>query len=628
MSSSSQYALLRERRFLPLFLTQTFGALNDNIYKQALIILVTFVTTSVTQEQGQVLVQVAAALFILPFFLFSATAGQLADKLDKAQMTRWVKALELMIMLIGGIGFVTGNITLLILMLFLMGTQSSIFGPIKFGVLPQYLDDRELVGGNGMIEMATFLAILIGTIIGGSLIEWKGYGAWAVYGIVIAVAVAGMIAAWQMPKAPAPDPLLKVNYNLATATWDILRELTRHRTVFLSCLGVSWFWFYGSIYFTQLPYYTETVLGGSSAVLTLLLTVFSIGTGVGSLLCERMSGHRVEIGLVPFGSIGMTVFGIDLYFATPLAPLGDEIGVAAFLAAPGTGRLLFDLFGMAVFGGFFIVPLFAMIQQQSAAAIRSRIIAANNVLNAAFMVAAALFSIALTSVFGTSIPVLLLIVAILNAVVAFYIYSLVPEFLLRFLSWLLINALYRVRPKGLDQIPEEGPVLLVCNHVSYVDALIVGGCIRRPVRFVMYYKIFQLPVLSFLFKTARAIPIAGYKEDPKLMEEAFEQVSLELRAGNVVCIFPEGALTADGEIAGFRPGVERILERDPVPVVPLALTGLWGSLFSRYHRSGGRMWPRKLWSRIGLIADQPIAPEQADAETLEAKVRAMRGDLA
>ena len=627
MSSSSQYALLRERRFLPLFLTQTLGALNDNIYKQALIAMVTF-SVLISDERGQFLVQVAAALFILPFFLFSATAGQLADKLDKAQLTRWVKGLELLIMLIGGFGFVTGNITLLILMLFLMGTQSALFGPIKFGVLPQYLDDRELVGGNGLIEMATFLAILIGTIIGNTLIKWEGVGAWVVFAVVVVVAIAGIFSAWKMPKAPAPDPLLKVDYNPATSTWNILRELMRHRTVFLSCLGVSWFWFYGSIYFTQLPHYTKIVLGGGSSVLTLLLTVFSVGTAVGSLLCERMSGHRVEIGLVPFGSIGMTVFGVDLYFATPLAPLGQEIAVGAFLAAPGTGRLLFDLFGMAVFGGFFIVPLFAMIQQQSAAAIRSRIIAANNVLNAAFMVAAALFSIALTSLFATSIPMLLLIVAVLNAVVAIYIYSLVPEFLLRFLSWLLINALYRVRPKGLDQIPEDGPVLLVCNHVSYVDALIVGGCIRRPVRFVMYYKIFQLPVLSFLFRTARAIPIAGYKEDPKLMEDAFDQVSQELRAGNVVCIFPEGALTADGEIAQFRAGVERILQADPVPVVPLALTGLWGSMFSRFHRTGGRMWPRKLWSRIGLVAGAKIEPDAADAAALEVQVRALRGDLA
>ena len=280
------------------------------------------------------------------------------------------------------------------------------------------------------------------------------------------VALAGMISAWNMPKAPAADPLLRIDYNPISATWNIVRELTRHRTVFLSCLGVSWFWFYGSIYFTQLPYFTKEVLGGGSGVLTLLLTVFSIGTGVGSLLCERMSGHRVEIGLVPFGSIGMTVFGIDLFFATPLVPLGNEITVAAFLQAPGTWRLLFDLFGMAVFGGFFIVPLFAMIQQQSAAAIRSRIIAANNILNAAFMVAAALFSIALTSFAEVSIPQLLLIVAVLNALVAIYIYSLVPEFLLRFLSWLLINALYRVRPKGLDQIPEEGPVLLEIHEMT------------------------------------------------------------------------------------------------------------------------------------------------------------------
>lgn len=621
----SQYGLLRERRFLPLFLTQSLGALNDNVYKQALIVLVTFMTIGLQPSDKDLLINVAAALFILPFFLFSATAGQLADKLDKAAMTRWVKGLEVLIMGMAAVGFISNNIPLLFAVLFLMGTQSTLFGPIKYGVLPQYLDDRELVGGNGLIEMATFLAILVGTIIGGSLIRWPDYGVWVISALIIVLALAGLATAFAMPKVAPTDPGLKVDLHLPRATWGILKELTHHRTVFLSCLGVSWFWFYASIYFTQLPNYTSEILGGNPAVLTLLLTVFSIGTGIGSLLCERMSGHRVELGLVPFGSIGMTVFGVDLYFATPTLPFGSEIGALAFLQAEGSGRLLFDLFGMAVFSGFFIVPLFAIIQQRSEPAIRSRIIAANNILNAIFMVAAALIAIVFLNVAGLSIPQLLLVTAIFNAVVALYIYGLVPEFLLRFLTWILINTIYRVRTKGLERIPEEGPVLLVCNHVSYVDALIIGGSVRRPVRFVMYYKIYRLPLLNFLFRTARTIPIAGAKEDPAMLTSAFEQISAALRNGDVVCIFPEGGLSADGQIQPFRAGIERALAQDPVPVLPLALRGLWGSMFSR---SGGLPWPRKLWSRIELHAGPLLTPTESTAAALEAHVRKLREDRA
>jgi 1-acyl-sn-glycerol-3-phosphate acyltransferase len=622
----SQFALLRERRFLPLFLTQALTALNDNVFKQALIILVTFMTIGLQASEIDLLINVAAALFILPFFLFSATAGQLADKLDKAAMTRWVKGMEVLIMGLAAVGFLTNNVPLLFVVLFLMGAQSSLFGPIKYGVLPQYLDDRELVGGNGLIEMATFLAILVGTIIGGTLVEWPGSGLWMVSAMVLLLALAGLASAWAMPPAAPTDPGLKIDLNLFRATWDILRQLTRHRTVFLSCLGVSWFWFYGSIYFTQLPNYTREVLGGDSSVLTLLLTVFSVGTGIGSLLCERMSGHKVELGLVPFGSIGMTAFGVDLYFATPNQPLGEMLGAMAFWQAPGSGRLLFDLFGMAVFSGFFIVPLFAIIQQRSEPAIRSRIIAANNILNAIFMVTAALTAIVFLNIAGLSIPQLLLVTAIFNAVVALYIYGLVPEFLLRFLTWILINTIYRVRTEGLQRIPEEGPVLLVCNHVSYVDALIIGGSVRRPVRFVMYYKIYRLPLLNFLFRTAKTIPIAGAKEDPAMLATAFEQISAALRNGDVVCIFPEGGLTADGQMQPFRGGVERALAQDPVPVLPLALRGLWGSLFSRYHRSGGIPWPRKLWARIELHAGPLLTPAESTAKALETYVRNLRGD--
>ncbi|HSE13633.1 MAG TPA: MFS transporter [Rudaea sp.] len=629
MAEGNQFQLLRERRFLPFFLTQALGAFNDNVFKNALVILVAFLTARLSAADVNFYTNLAAALFILPFLLFSATSGQLSDKYDKARLAQFVKVLEIAIMLVACAGFVTNSIGLLMAMLFMMGLHSTLFGPLKYGLLPQVLADNELVGGNGLIEMGTFLAILLGTILGSTLIRAEGIGAWLVGATTIALAVAGLGCALAMPRAAPVDPGLKINWNPFSETWRNLGYIRSNRTIFLSCLGISWFWFYGSIYFTQLPNYTKEVLGGNPGVYTLILTLFSIGIGLGSVLCERLSGHKVEIGLVPFGSIGMTVFGADLYFAHPGSSGQLGLDVAAMLGQAHIWRVLIDLSLMAIFSGFFIVPLFALVQARSDPARRSRVIAANNILNALFMVVAAGLSAVLLNKAGLSIPGLLLATALLNAVVAIYIYTLVPEFLLRFIDWLLINTLYRIRPQGLENIPENGPVLLVCNHISFMDPLIIMGCVRRPVRFVMYYKIFETPVVKYVFRAAKAIPIAGAKEDAGIMERAFAAVDRELADGNIVCIFPEGGITRDGTIQRFRPGMERILAQRPVPVVPLALRGLWGSLFSRRDSTLGRMrLPRRFWSKIELVAGPAVPPEQANAALLEAKVRELRGDAA
>jgi 1-acyl-sn-glycerol-3-phosphate acyltransferase len=629
MADTNQFQLLRERRFLPFFLTQALGAFNDNVFKNALVILVAFLTAQLSSADVNFYTNLAAALFILPFLLFSATSGQLSDKYDKARLAQLVKLLEIVIMLVACAGFVTRNIPLLMAMLFMMGLHSTLFGPLKYGLLPQVLDERELVGGNGLIEMGTFLAILLGTILGSTLIRAESLGAWLVGGATISFAVIGLICALAMPRAAPVDPQLRINWNPFSETWRNLGYIRSNRTIFLSCLGISWFWFYGSIYFTQLPNYTKEVLGGDPGVYTLILTLFSIGIGLGSILCERLSGHKVEVGLVPFGSIGMTVFGADLYFAHPASSGQLALGVTAMLSQPHIWRVLIDLVLMAIFSGFFIVPLFALVQARSDPARRSRVIAANNILNALFMVVAAGLSALLLNKAGLSIPGLLLATALLNAAVAIYIYTLVPEFLLRFIDWLLINTLYRIRPQGLENIPEHGPVLLVCNHISFMDPMVIMGCVRRPVRFVMYYKIFETPVIKYLFRAAKAIPIAGKKEDAALMERAFAEVDRELADGNIVCIFPEGGITRDGSIQRFRPGVERILAQRPVPVVPLALRGLWGSIFSRADSTLGRMrLPRRFWSRIELVAGAAIAPADVTAELLEEKVRALRGDAA
>ncbi len=619
----NQFRLLRERRFLPFFLTQFLGAFNDNVYKNSLVLVITFHAATLSTISSATLVNVCAALFILPFFLFSATAGQIADKFEKARLIRFVKLFEITIMIVAAVGFARQSLTLLLAALFLMGLHSTVFGPVKYSILPQQLRDDELVGGNALVETGTFVAILIGTILAGLL---AAAATDVVSAVVIGVAIAGWLVSRTIPPAEAADPQLRINWNPITETWRNLAFARGNRTVFLSILGVSWFWAYGALLLTQLPTLGKDVLGGSEQVVTVLLAVFSVGVAAGSLACERLSGHKVELGLVPFGSIGLTVFAVDLYFASPTTPPGTVLSVAAFAAAPQSWHVMADLFLLGLFGGFYIVPLYALIQSRSEPQHRSRIIAGNNILNACFMVAAALAAIAFIEA-GLSIPQMILVAGLVNAAVALYIYRLVPEFLLRFIAWLLIHSIYRLDKRGLENVPDEGAAIVVCNHVSFVDAVIVMGACRRPMRFVMDHRIFRTPVLSFVFREGRAIPIAPAREDPALMEHAFDEIAGALAAGEVVAIFPEGAITRTGELQPFRSGITRILERTPVPVIPMALSGLWGSAFSRQFSGVGRMLPRRLFARIRVSAGRALAPSEADPERLFERVLALRGPV-
>ena len=623
---SQQLGLLRERRFLPFFCTQFLGAFNDNVYKNALIIMLAFHAAALTTMSAGLLVNLCAGLFILPFFLFSATAGQIADKYDKARIIRYVKLFEIGIMIIGAIGFLQTNLALLITALFLMGLHSTIFGPVKYSILPQHLRTPELVGGNGMVEMGTFLAILLGTVLGGILIAQHN-GAMVVAATVIAIACAGYVISRAIPTAPPAAPDLSINWNPVTETWANLRFTRLNRTVFLSVLGISWFWFYGATLLAQFPSYCKDVLGGDEHVATLMLTTFSIGVGTGSLLCERLSGGKIEIGLVPFGSIGLTLFALDLYLASPTAVAGDLTGIDNFIGHASNWRILFDLVMIGLFGGFYIVPLYALIQTRAERSHQSRIIAGNNILNALFMVVSAIMAIALLQA-GVTIPQLFLVTAVLNAVVAVYIYALVPEFLVRFIVWLLVHSVYRLDKRGLEAIPDEGPAVVVCNHVSVVDALIIAAACRRPIRFVMDHRIFRIPLLNFVFRTSKTIPIASSKENPQLLEKAYDDIAAALANGDVVGIFPEGRITDNGELYPFRSGISRILQRTPVKVVPLALRGLWGSFFSR---KGGpamtqpaRIFPFK---KIALVAGSPVAADRATPEYLQQAVATLRGSM-
>jgi hypothetical protein len=421
------------------------------------------------------------------------------------------------------------------------------------------------------------------------------------------------------------DPGLAINWNPFTETWKNLRFAQGNRVVWLSMLGISWFWFYGATFLAQFAGFARDVLGGNEHVVTALLALFSVGIGIGSLLCERLSGRRVELGLVPFGSIGLTLFAIDLWLASRHLRATELAGLEVFLREPAHWRVAADLTLIGLFGGFYIVPLYALIQERSEPSHRSRILAANNILNALFMVASAGLAIVLLGQ-GLSIPQVFLVTAVMNAAVAVFIYGLVPEFLMRFLAWLLIHTMYRVDKEGLEHIPQEGPCIVVCNHVSYVDAVVIAACVRRPIRFVMDHRIFRLPLLSFIFRTMRTIPIAPAKEDATLKTRAFAEAAEALRAGEIVGIFPEGRLTSDGELARFRPGVQEMLEGTPVPVVPMALRGLWGSFFSRSCEGKAMRRLRGIYSRIALVVAPPVAPADVTLEGLQQAVLALRGE--
>ncbi len=615
----NQFALLGQRRFAPFFWTQFLGAGNDNLFKFAFTVMVTYqlqLDWLKPAEAGLVI----GALFILPFLLFSATAGQATDKYDKTRVIRFVKNLEIAIMALAACGFWVSHVPLLLGCVFLMGLHSTIFGPVKFAYLPQHLNERELTGGNGMVEMGTFVAILLGQVAGGLLVAVPDVGRHWVAVACVLLAVLGRLTAQAVPPSPSTDPGIRINWNPVTETWRNLMLARQNIVVFRSLLGISWMWFFGAVFLSLFPAFAKDVLHGNEQVASLLLVVFSVGIGVGSLLCEVLSRRHVEIGLVPLGAIGMSVFSIDLYFAARALPPAEALGLARFLAQPAHWRVMADLALLALFAGLYSVPMYALIQLRSQPSHRARIIAANNILNALFMIASSLIVGVLLKA-GFTLPQVFLFTGLLNAVVAFYIFMLVPEYLLRFLAFVLSRCIYRYRVQGDHHIPVKGPAILVCNHVSFVDAVLLMAASPRPIRFIMDHQIFRIPVLGWMFKLAKAIPIAPQREDPQVYERAFAEAGAVLHDDELVCIFPEGGITKDGSLGEFKGGVMKLLALRAVPVVPMALTNLWGSYFSRVEGAAmTRPFRRGLWSRVGLVADVPVAPAEATPALLRERV--------
>lgn len=622
MSSDRHPSLLRQRKFLPYFITQFFGAFNDNIFKNVLLLFVAFAGAGALPISSNLFINLAAGLFILPFFLFSASAGVLADKYEKSWFIRKVKLFEIAIMALGAIGFITESYGVLLLLLFLMGTQSAFFGPVKYALLPQNLNDKELVPGNALVEAGTFIAILIGTLGAGIIASSENAKYLAAFCVVL-FALLGYLSSRFIPFSAASAPNLTFRWQPYQQTKHTLSICKSDRVVFQCIMAISWFWFLGAAYLTQFPNFTKVYLNGTESAVSFLLALFSIGIALGSLLCNWISNHRIEVGIVPIGALGITIFGYLMATSIP-GDLPQFQTFSEFIAFQDYWLLFFYLLMIGASGGLFIVPLYALMQHRAKETERAQVIAGLNIFNSFFMVGSAVLGIVCLSVIEMTIPQLFALLAVLNLLVTVYLFMQVPIFVVRFVVWMLTHTIYRVKHKNLHHLPESGGALIVCNHVSYMDALLLSAVCPRLIRFVMEEDYANLtPIRGFLRRTG-VIPISASNRNS--IRRAFNDVEQALAEGDIVCIFPEGKLTSDGEIQEFMRGIDIILRRSPVPVIPVALKGLWGSYFSRCKGSACKGLPTRFWSKLEIEAGSPVQPNDATAQLMFEKVRELRGD--
>nr|WP_286009696.1 MFS transporter [Salinicola sp. S1-1-2] len=614
--------MLTQRRFAPFFWTQALGAFNDNLFKNVLLLLLTFVAVPRYGWDTGLLNNLAAGLFILPFFLFSAWGGTLADHLDKQRLVRRLKLLELVTMLVAAAAIWFEAFGLLLALLFMMGTQSALFGPVKYAILPQHLAATELLRGNAWVNLGTFVSILLGTLLAGVLASLEG--AWAraaIAGALIVIALVGVVASLGIPPAP-PSEHGRVPWRPFSGSWRVLRDGLRGRNVRAALFGISFFWFLGACYLTQLPAWVRDVVHGSEGAVSFMIGAFAVGVGLGALLCARLSAGRLELGLVPLGALVIGVSGIELAAQGPLP--GEHLALVALLQMTDFWRMSTLLALVGLGGGLYSVPLYTLMQLASPEARRARVVAANNILNALFMILAAAFGIVMLSVLALPLTTLFACLGWLTLTLGVLLLVRNPRPALRLSIFALVRVLYRLRCRGRHNVPAEGPALVVCNHVSFMDALVLGGACPRPLRFMMDRPIYESPWLNWFFRIAGAIPVDSDRRDPGGVRRALEEVSRALRNGEVVMIFPEGRLTPDGDVHAFRRGLDLVLARDPVPVVPAALSGLWGSWTSNKDGKALSKWPRRLRARVLLVFGEPIPAGYSPRRTLERRVRGLK----
>ena len=607
--SIGQFRLLAKRRLGPLAASRLLGAVNTNLCRA---VLVGTLFGSGVMEAGLGSSLLLLLLLVAPFCVLPPLAGALGDALDKARLIRVAKLGGIGIAALAALAFLVPSAPVLFVALVLVGVLAAFLSPLEYALLPQHLSAREVNAGNGMVHAATFVGLLLGGVLG-----LVGGGAPALAVVPLVLAAAAYSASRVVPSAPA------VRTQSTTERWSPLREtlaafalVRQNRPVAQSMLGVAWFWLLVALYPVLLTFAPD---GLAARAVLWLIAVLLGGAAIGALLCDGLSRRRVELGLVPIGAVGVSLVGVHVAFAIA-ALVGDSGGAQTEFALDSW--LLFEFGLLGAFASLFAVPLQANIQVRAEAAWRARVMAASHVLAALFVGGGVLLALGLFTL-GSNLPTLLLALAAVNLGVAAYIVRQVPEFAMRFVVWAVSHIFYRIRREGLAAIPASGPAVLVCNHVSYVDALLLAGAVHRPIRFVIYKPIYDIPVLNFVFRTGRTIPIAAEREDPRALGAAYAAIRAGLADGDLLCIFPEGRLTEDGQLGVFRKGIERIVADSPVPVVPMALRGLWGSFFSRHGKGPFHRLKGRIWSRVTIVAGAPVAPEDATAETLRQRVLAL-----
>ncbi|MFT5444558.1 MAG: MFS family permease, partial [Myxococcota bacterium] len=561
-----------EKRFAPFFWTQFLGAFTDNAFKQALVLMITFRVTMTEAETGM-LIAVASGLFILPYFLFSPLAGQIADKAEKAGIMRRVKLLEIVIMALAAAGFMMADAGVawadnyLIAILFLMGTQSTFFGPAKYSIIPQHLRDEELMQGTALVESGTFIAILTGTIVGGILILQTPQ---LVGASLISLAVAGWLTSLKIPYAAPSNPELTIRWNWLSEYGNLYRVASQKSSVFLSIIGISWFWFLGAMVMAQLPNFVKLFVHGDESVYIFLLSLFTLSIAAGSTLTDLLSDDSIELGMVPFGAVGLTVFSLDIGLLDYSNAPAEALNIATiFSGTTDTSiiRVVVDICGMGVAGSFFIVPLYALLQHRTAPETRSQVIAANNVAGAAFMVTSAVVVSALYAA-GFSTPQLFLVLAALNAVTGSYLVFKHPEFVLRFCSWAIGMTRYRVHYEGRAGIPNNGACLVLATPTGLHDWPMISAACERSVRFAFETSAPNGLKTQILRRWFRAIPVRSEQQDAP---SAGDTIHAAFEAGEVVCLFVADSAKASAARQELVSQIGREADRMAVPTVTIAI---------------------------------------------------------
>lgn len=581
MASHTYRDTLKHRGLQPFLWTQFLGAFNDNLFK--IVVSILAVRVAETARAGREL-SIVSAVFIAPFLLFSGYAGWLADKYSKRTVLVVSKSLEIVAAGLGLAAFAAGHLQLTYAVLFLIALQATFFSPAKYGILPEMLPDRDLSRANGVLEMSTFVAIVLGTAVGGYLFDAWRLHLWAIGLVVVAVALIGTAASFGIPQVPAAAPDSRIDWNPWSEIWAGVSTLRRDRVLWLTVIGLSYFWFLGSLLQLVVILFGTDVLALSDRWVGLLTAFAAIGIGAGSLAAGRLSGDKVELGLAPIGAIGMGVFALALSQSHAFTSAAVNLTLVGF------------------FGGLFAVPLNALLQQRSGGAEKGRLMATNNFLNmVAVMLASGALSI-LSGRLGLTADRILAVFGVLTLLSSVYVLRIVPEFLVRFSLWLLTHTVYRIRIVGQEHVPVHGPALLVCNHLSHIDGALVGSCVQRFVRFLVYRPFYEHWALHRLLTMMKAIPIAAGRD----ALASIEQARRELQAGHVVCIFAEGSISRTGNLLPFKRGFERIVEGLDVPVIPVCLDHVWGSIFSFKH--GRFLWkrPERLPYPVTVAFGQPL----------------------